>query len=166
MAKTITLYAEPQDKAKVVGTIDSNSGIIPIYTPEKGDWIKVADPRNGNVGWVKMNALETPGNTEYTFTQRFINTGSTPQSYQIIQFGSPNKMSSEQLQTLLQQNKAQQKQIQENINKMVNDMSKLYQWNNTWFNNDVPFVLPVIVIPAQTAPDTKSPKATTGEKNK
>lgn len=152
LAKSINLYAEPQDSAKVVSTLDPKVGMIPIYTPEKSDWIKVADPRNGNVGWVKAKDLNAENTTEYTFTQRFMNTGAAPQTYQIIQFGGPNKMTPEQIQLQLKQNEQKQQQLQENINKamqdMINDMNKFYHWNSQWLNNNVPFVMPIIVVPA------------------
>lgn len=148
-AKSINMYDEPKDKAKIVGTVDTEAGIIPIYTPPKGEWIKVADPRDGNVGWIKTSVLGDKGNTEYTFTQRFINTGNSPQSYQIIQLGGSHKLSSQEIQDILKQNKLQQEQMQKNINKMIEDMNKLYQWNTHWFTNDAPFIMPVIVMPAQ-----------------
>ncbi len=158
-AKTIDLYEQPKDGAKVIGTLDSQEGIIAIYTPEKSTWIKVADPRNGNVGWVKVKDLGSASTTDYTFTQRFINTGNSPQTYQIIQFGGPNKMTPEQIQQQLKQTEQQQLRIQENMNKamqnMINDMNNLYHWNTQWYNNGTPFVMPVIVIPAQTLPPIK-----------
>lgn len=169
-AKSINLYDEPKDQAKIVGTLDSNKGIIPIFTPEKGDWIKVADPRNGNVGWVKMKDLGSADTSEYTFTQRFINTGNSPQTYQIIQFGGPNKMSADQVQLELKKAEQQQQKLQENMNKamqnMLNDMNSLYHWNSQWLNNGTPFVMPVIVIPAQTLPANKikTPEKTTAPK--
>lgn len=162
-AKSINLYEEPKDAAKVVGSLDSDVGIIPIFTPEKGDWIKVADPRNGNVGWVKVKDLGNTNTTEYTFTQRFINTGNSPQTYQIIQFGGPNKMTPAQVQHQLKQTEINQERLQENMNKamqnMIKDMNNLYHWNTQWFNNGAPFVMPVIVIPAQNLPAATNPAA-------
>lgn len=156
-AKSINLYDEPKDNAKVLSTLDSDVGIIPIFTPEKSEWIKVADPRNGNVGWVKSKDLGGSNSTEYTFTQRYINTGNSPQSYQIIQFGSPNKMTVEQMKEQLKQTEKQQQELQQNINKsmqnMINEMNSLYHWNM----NTMPFVMPVIVIPAQNLPGAEKP---------
>jgi len=150
-AKSINMYEEPKDGAKVVSSLDSDNGLIPIFSPEKGDWIKVADPRNGNVGWVKVSDLGEAGKTEFTFTQRFINTGKSPQTYQIIQFGSPQKLSPAQVQSFIQQKEQQQMQIQENINKamqnMVTEMHDLYQNNASWLNSGTPIIMPVIVLP-------------------
>lgn len=155
-AKSINLYEEAKDGAKQIGTLDTQVGIIAIYTPEKGDWIKVADPRNGLVGWVKVKDLGGANTTEYTFTQHFINTGNTPQTYQIIQFGGPNKMTPEQVQLQLKQNEQQQVLMQENMNKamqnMIKDLNRLYQWNSQWYNKSSPFIMPVLVFPAQTPP--------------
>ncbi len=158
-AKALTLYEEPKDTAKVAGTIDSDIGLIPIFSPEKSDWMKVADPRNGQVGWIKTKDLGASNNSEYTFTQRYINTGNAPHSYQIIQFGGPNKMTPEEIQLQIKKNEQQQQLIQENMNKamqnMVNDMNKLYHWNTEWMNSGLPFVMPVVVIPAPNLPVAK-----------
>jgi SH3-like domain-containing protein len=81
LAKDINLYDQPDEKAKVIGTVDLSAGIIPILTPKEGSWIKVADPRNGNVGWIKSNEMNADGGnpSAVTFTQRVINNGSGPQ---------------------------------------------------------------------------------------
>jgi SH3-like domain-containing protein len=60
-AKNINLYEQPKTDAKVVATIDPAQGIVPIYTPDKSEWVKIGDPRNGNVGWVKSSDLAKAG---------------------------------------------------------------------------------------------------------
>ncbi|HSW70850.1 MAG TPA: hypothetical protein VLH77_02600 [Gammaproteobacteria bacterium] len=149
-AKSITLYEEPKESAKQIGSLDPQAGIIAIYTPEKSDWIKVADPRDGKVGWVKVKDLGTTETTEFTFTQRYINTGKTPQSYQIIQFGGPNKMTPEQVQQQLKQIEQQQLQMQENLNKAIQNMI------TPWYNPGMPYVMPIIVVPAPNLPVDKN----------
>lgn len=160
-AKDIDLYNDPKDDAKKIGTLDSSTGIIPIYTPKKSSWIKVADPRNGNVGWVKMNDFNSEKSTEYIFTQQLINTGTSPQTYRVIQFGSgSNKPTSDQIKDMLKRQEAEQRQLQKNINKsmqkMLNEMNNLYHWDSTWLNNDLPLVMPVIVIPSEAIPETET----------
>lgn len=161
-AKTLTLYEEPKDTAKIAGTIDTDAGIIPIFSPEKSTWMKVADPHNGNVGWIKMSDLSGEKTSEYTFTQRIINTGSSPQNYQVIQFGAPNKMTSAQVQDLLKKQQSDQQILQNNMNKsiqkMVDDMRNLYKWNSNWNSHNLPFVMPVIVIPAQNTTEKPADK--------
>lgn len=147
-AKTINFYSEPNDKAKSSGTIDLEAGIIPIFTLKKSEWIKVADPRNGNVGWVKNNDLSNNNTTEYSFIQHFMQTGKNPQVYQIIQFGTPQKLPTEQLQAFVKQQQLQQQQIQQNIRQLVEDMNKFYQRNMPGFSA-IPFTIPVIIVPVE-----------------
>ncbi|HVY53137.1 MAG TPA: hypothetical protein VHA13_01300, partial [Gammaproteobacteria bacterium] len=161
-AKTLNLYEEPKDNAKTVGTVDPSAGIIPIYTPEKSTWMKVADPRNGNVGWLKIDDINKEKNSEYTFTQRFINTGPASNSYQVIQFGTPDKKTVQQIQDSLKKQQAEQAELQNNINKsiqkMVEDMRNLYKFNNTWYENSAPLIMPVIVMPSSSLENKSSHK--------
>lgn len=155
-AKSILLYEEPKEGAKQMGSLDTNVGIIAIFTPEKSTWMKVADPRDGKVGWIKLKDLESKDNTEYTFTQRFINSGGSPQSYQVFQFGNGPKMTPEQIQEQLKQTEQQQLLMQQNFNKAMQNL-----FGNPWYNPNMPFVMPVIVVPAplpavpSKAPDKK-----------
>jgi len=153
-AKNINLYDTPKADAKIVGTISTDAGIIPIFTPKEGSWIKVADPRNGNVGWIKNSDLNVSGgSTGFTFTQHIISTGKEPGSYQIIQFGNPQQhMSSEQTQKMLQQMQERQQAIQHDTQKMIQDMYK----NMNQESINLPMIMPVIVLPVQpsTVPQT------------
>lgn len=150
-AKEITMYDQPKADAKVVGAADLSSGIVPIFTPKSGDWVKIADPRNGNVGWVKSSELTSAGS--FTFTQRFINNGKGPQTYQIIQYGQPQKnMTTEEVQNMVQKMQTQQNTAQESMQKAVQDMMKnmgaMYQqqWE-TMQKAGVPIIMPIVIMP-------------------
>jgi hypothetical protein len=146
-AKSIKLFDQPKVDAKEVGTVDTSVGIIPIFTPKDSTWIKVADPRNGDVGWIKLADLgqDKDKTSEVIFTQKMIS-GSGPQSFQIIQFGgSPKNLTPEQTETLTKQLEAQ-KTMQKNMQKMVTDMYK--DINLRWEN--APMILPIILIPQKT----------------
>lgn len=161
-AKNINLYDQPKADSKVVGTIDSDTGIIPIFTPKDSTWIKVADPRNGNVGWIKNSDIGT-GNTKFTFSQQFITTGKGPGTYQVIQFGNPAQpMSSQQAEEMMKEFQARQQAIQQDTNRMIQDMYKNMDQQMAGF----PVIMPVIVLPEQkaTSPSTKAPATTTPQK--
>ena len=159
-AKNITLYDQPKADAKTVGNIDSDAGIIPIFTPKDNSaWIKVADPRNGNEGWIKNSDLGSGNTSGFTFTQHLISTGKGPGTYQVIQFGNPSvqQMTPEQSKLMLKQIQARQQAIQDDTDRMMRDM----------FNNmnqqiwTIPMVMPVVYFPDQkhtTKPVTKTDK--------
>ncbi len=112
-AKSINLYAEPLDNAKVISTIDLSKGVVPIYTPKEGGWVKVGDPNNGNVGWIKSSDMEV---APATFTQQVVTPASgQSQSIQTFQYG--NAPSNAPLANPQQQ----QQQVQELMNKLKND---------------------------------------------
>jgi hypothetical protein len=163
-AAGISLYDQPNAKANVVGSVDLSKGIIPIYTPKPGDWVKIADPQNGNVGWVKSADLGKAmgnGSGAVTFTQKIMNDGKGQHTYQVIQYGSLPASSDKQAKMMIQnmqQQQATQQQVQKAIETMITQMNTLYQqqWNTFHTGTAMPIIMPVMVIPAQ--PNQTVPK--------
>lgn len=146
MAKSLNLYDQPKADAKVVGTINSDTGIIPIFTPKEGEWIKVGDPQNGNVGWLKQSDLQAIG---ISFTQNIISTGNGTNSFNLIQVPTVSTMTPEQT-------KAMVKHIQENQQAVQKAMSHVMQDIFSTNYEPFPVMVPVIIVPEkQTQPATK-----------
>lgn len=162
LAKDVSLYDQPKADAKVVGNIDLSAGVIPIFTTKQGDWMKVGDPRNGNVGWIKSSDISSSGGpTSFTFTQKTISNGKEPQTYQIIQFGSGQKMTPEQMQ-VLQQLQQQQQNFQKQWHDLMSQMNDQFQHDWIMPTMGFPVIMPVVVVPArapvtQPAANTKQP---------
>jgi hypothetical protein len=150
-AKILTLYDQPKSDAKSIGTIDSEVGMIPIFTPKDSAWIKVADPKNGNVGWIKSADLDMKGTNGFSFSQKMISTGKGPQSY-VIQFGIPQTLTPEQSQAFIKRIKEQTQSIQKDTQKMMQDMFKSINQMQTQF----PVIMPVIVMPNADVPAAKN----------
>jgi hypothetical protein len=170
-ALSISIYDQPNQNAKVVGTADLSTGIIPIFTPEKGgDWMKIADPRKGNVGWIKTSDLKGAkgsDNGSVTFTQKIITTDQAPQSFQIIQFGnSPTQLTDQQVQAFMQKMKVEQQALQQSFQGLMKNMNEVIQRQWNMWNTQGGF--PMIIIPAptgkQTAPVATPVKQTTTTK--
>lgn len=122
-AKTIPLYEQPENNAKVVGSVDTSVGIISIFAPEKSAWVKVADPRNGNVGWIKSSEVGEQG-----FSYNMLRTKDGGQKIEMIQQqGSTKPYSPKHLDKTLEEIKVQQKKVQENIESMLKVMSEEMQ---------------------------------------
>jgi len=156
-AKEINLYDQPKSDAKAVGTIDLSAGIIPIYTQKEGGWVKIADPKNGNVGWVKSSDLNSASTSQsiFTFTQSIDN--KTPTTYRIIQFGQPTNLTPEQTKTLVKQMQTEQQEMQKSMQNMMRDMDQLFY--NDWHfmhHEAFPFFVPVMIMPVQKI--TQSPQ--------
>lgn len=164
--KTINLLEQPQINAKVVATVDLSAGIIPIYTQKDGAWVKVADPNNGNVGWVKSTDLNNAGASQssFTFTQSIMNDNKSPVTYRVIQFGQPAQ-TPEQTQAMAKQLQAQQQAIQKSMQKMMRDMDQLFY--NDWHSmhhESFPFFVPVMILPVQKAATVSEPKPVNKQK--
>lgn len=150
-AKTINLYDQPDVKGKIIGSVDLSAGIIPILTP-KGDWIKAADPRNGNVGWIKSNELNTGNSQIVSFTQRIINKGNIPQTYQIIQFGDQKQqLNQEQIQKIVKRMQMQHQTIQLSMHKAMQEMMRSM---DDLFDTQLPIMMPVVIMPSTKTIDS------------
>lgn len=150
-AQTISLYDQPNQNAKVVGTADLSSGIVPIFTPPNDNtWMKVADPRNGNVGWIKSSDIKNAKGSEssVTFSQKVLSNGQPDSSFQVIQFGNGTapKISNEQAQAILLKMRTEQKAIQENFQGILKNMNDVIQREWNMWNSQGGF--PVIIVPA------------------
>lgn len=134
LTKEITFFDQPAVNAKAIGKVELSKGIIPIYRPKTGAWIKVADPSNGNVGWINLKDLKAEPGSSVTFTEKWINDGKRPVMYQFFRYGNPSQLSDKEAQQKLlemqKQYQAIQHSMQHTINTMMNDFNQLYreQW--------------------------------------
>lgn len=157
LAQEVNMYEQPAANAKVVAKIDLAAGVMPIFTPQGSEWVKVADPKNGNVGWIKASELATANQLKstVTFTQSIDkNTAAPASSYNIIQFGNQKPMTEEEKEAFAKKFEMQQKQLMENMNKFFENI-------NSGDNNTVP----VVIFPAPKMPAVQ-PQATVNNPNK
>jgi Bacterial SH3 domain len=164
-AKDVNLYDQPQNAAKVIGTIDAAQGIIPIFTQPNGEWLKVGDPRNGNVGWVKtseLNATNPP--SSFSFSQQVtVDSKGVPRAYPIVRYGTTTNPSNPP---------ANNPQIEEYANQLlppepdpkkrqqqINDMNAIYQQEQKTLNG-MANILNNIIAPAQKAPGSPAKPVT------
>lgn len=165
-AAEISLYDQPNASAKVIGKIDTSIGVIPIYTPTNSEWIKVGDPRNGNVGWLKSADLSKamgPSNG-VSFSQKIINDGKGQNSYQ-VQYGQTTQQNAsgqpgQAMPVLIPNIKVQpmnQQQIQQAVDDAVKQINTLYQQQLKAINNangSSP-IMPIIILPGQNQPQAQ-----------
>lgn len=146
-AKEVTIFDQPNDKAKSVGKVDLSVGIIPIFSQKTGGWIKVADPRNGNVGWAKSSDLND-AHVSFSFTQSITPNGKPPKTYQIIEYGTSANWNSQEIQKMLSQQKAAQISLHKAMQTMIDNMNNIFQPMS--FGGSVPIMMPVIIVPSPT----------------
>jgi len=151
----INLYDQPKSGAKVIGTVDVSAGVVAIFSSPQGDWMKVGDPRNGNVGWIKSSDLNNSGPTSFTFTQKMINNGKGPQTYQMIQYGSPQKLTSEQTKAL-QELQLQQQRFQKQWQDTMDMFNHQFSHETYMPGVNFPMIMPVVVVPVQQSTSTQA----------
>lgn len=143
-AKTINLYEQPKADSKQIGSIDSSVGMISIFTTSDGSWIKVGDPRNGNVGWIKSVDLN-----DKNLNFNLIKIGNDNHQYQVIQYGNTKPLTSAQMSNTIKQMELREQEIQKNMQKMMQDMFSIHQnWMHT------PMFIPVFIVPEKGYPAT------------
>ena len=150
-AKAINLYSEPKTDSKVTGTINTQAGVTIVYTPKSSEWIKVANPSNGDVGWVKGSDLGDAG-----YNMRVFTSGDGSHRYSVYQLSSGNsQFNQKQLEIDMRNIEQQQRMLQIHMAHIFNDMF--------YFPQPV-FVVPVVTVPErpkqQKTASAKAPHTT------
>jgi len=121
----INLYATPDQHAKIIRVINHGQPIIPII--EQNNWLKVADPQTGDVGWTPKTILHTsihqPLMQRYTVTEKGLQ-GEVQKTY-YIESNFPNQ-DPKQIQAWLEQFRKQEQYMYENFNHLLLEPSKLF----------------------------------------
>ncbi len=127
--RSIPVYDTPDNKTSPTTTMTKGQKLISVY--EQNDWLKVANPDNGNIGWVKKNdwkaaaknviSIEQVGNG-YSITSQNSD-GSMNSSYRVIQT-SGDKTNSEEMNTFFNDLQKQQQNMQQHFEKIRQDMMK------------------------------------------
>ncbi len=129
-AKTIDLYDKPKD-GKIISKLDSESGVIKIFIPKDGTWIKVADPRDGNVGWIKSADLQ-----DMTTQMNLTRSSGSQKQYRVIQSSYP----SARIYQLMQQQMDEMERV-------------MHDFNSGWFGfpygMNTSAMVPVFILPVQ-----------------
>lgn len=113
---TISLYEQPNSNSKVVATIEKGKPIMPIFS--KDNWIKIADPSNGNVGWISNDTLKAnnmPKIYVKTFSQGSGQNGST----QVIQYTGNKVIDEKQMNDMIQDLQKKQGDLQKAFNQLM-----------------------------------------------
>lgn len=131
-AFAFNVYDKPENNAKVVMTLKADESVIPIFYTEKKDWVKIANPKNGDIGWVKASELKAPmvitKVTEGGVQQQVvIDKDKEPNVYSVIQYSAPHEMTKEETQKMVKDFERRQNTMRESMKKMHDDMQKMMQ---------------------------------------
>lgn len=159
-AASLSLYEAPNATSKVITTLDAGEQLIPVFHPEKSEWIKVANPKNGDVGWVKVDDLKGGVNISGVSIRQqvVVDKDNKPQGYRIIEYTGSKQLQPEAVDDLIKQVQRQGMEMQKNMLKMQESTQQMMMdiTKNINFDNDFttfPIIQPVIVVPEQQAKD-------------
>lgn len=175
--QSVSIYAEPQTKSKIITTIAQGHSLIPVF--EQKDWVKVANPDNGDIGWVQKTIFDQNTRTvgtvnnnanvrEYLITNKDKD-GKAQGTYRIITYSNTKPLDEQQAQALFNRIKEQQRRMQESFNRMMDDafhdfgIRGLYRsWDDDdmGFFNAAPDEQTVAVKPTENS-STAKPKSNT-----
>jgi uncharacterized protein YgiM (DUF1202 family) len=116
-AKTINLYSEPKTNSKVIGSVNLEKGVTLVYTPKNSDWVKVANPANGDVGWIKSAEL-----SNNSYTMHIINSDNNSHGYKFYQFAAGSNVDDLKLDEEFKQLEKHKRIMENNIAHILNDM--------------------------------------------
>ena len=126
---TVALYAEPSPHAKVITQIDPRDFFVRIY--EKDAWMKIGNPRNGQVGWVSKSdykaVLENLFKPKVDFTTFTLTAKAMPDAagkYVVDAYKNGKKLSQKEAQALFNKMQSQSETMQENFTRLQQDMSR------------------------------------------
>ncbi|MDF1654147.1 MAG: SH3 domain-containing protein [Coxiellaceae bacterium] len=165
-AASISLYQTPDVKSKVATQVETGQRLIPIYqSKEHQGWIKVANPADGKVGWMKFpgahNGTHPPKamakKASDGFVQRVVTTTEKdgPKQYKVVEYSGSEKLNHKQVQKLIQSMERRNAQMQQDMNRMMNDM----RTNFFGFQPiEPPVVERVVLVPVQADAKDAGPK--------
>lgn len=156
-ANPVNIYEKPDSKSNIVSSIKDNDQIMPIFYVNK-EWVKVANLKNGDVGWMKAEELKGPMiitkiHGSKIQQQIVVNKNSKskePVAYSITQYSSANpaELKPEDAEKIFKQVEERNTKIKASVQKMQVDMQKTIQEMFKDFDknfSNFPVIQPIVV---------------------
>lgn len=128
-AASFSMYEKPDSSSKVIATINNGDVIVPIFYPEKSEWVKIGNSKTGDVGWAKIKDLQGPvvvtKTDAGTIKQQIISDNKTPEDVKIIQYSGSIQMKQEDVDKFEKEMKVKQKKMLDSMEKMKLEMLQM-----------------------------------------
>lgn len=167
----IKLYAENTDSSKVLAKVDVSQRLVPFFN--KGKWIKVGDPTNGQVGWINKEQYRKAMNdaihqsVQTVYVEQNVVKGKKPE---ITVYQNGQKLTGKHADEIYKNVQKQQAQMQKRFarfQKRMNHWSheQMQTMDNSMMNFPMmPMMQPIVIVennpgqPAKLAPPAPGPK--------
>lgn len=144
-AKDLKLLQKPEDGASVITKVQSGDELITIYSPKDSKWLKVADPRNGKVGWVKKSDLsvedsfnpakqDQQGMYRQQFERKHRDKNGNVTGHERVEYYGTEKMNQQDLERMVRKMRLQQMRMHHMMNRMW-DRQMMDPFDDPWFND-------------------------------
>lgn len=122
-ANDLTVYDKPEAGAKIATTIKNDQAIIPIFTPKDGKWVKIANPQNGDTGWVRAEQIKGPKTiTTMTIGTNKDQNSTTVESYKLVERGQVRSLNDKEVAQAAKQMTEADLKMKQSIQKMQAQM--------------------------------------------
>ena len=133
----IKLYTKPSTRASVVTKINPLKNLVPIY--QKGAWVKVGDPENGDVGWININEYQSAvrkltGTQEKTLYLQYVNKPNNKKPTLIV-YENGKKLSKKRALDVYKHMQKQETEEQDQFHKIQLQMEDMQHQMNKAFKN-------------------------------
>lgn len=112
-ATSLTIYSGPSAHSTAIEILNAPTLLVPIIM--EGQWLKVGDTANGNVGWVNKNDfniwLRANGNALKNQFLQILTSPNSREIYQAVEALTDGQVTQKQAQAIVQQWQSPQGQI-------------------------------------------------------
>lgn len=147
--------------------LNPNVRLVPIY--QQGNWAKVGDPQNGQVGWINLVQYQKARARYYrpniqTIYVQVDTSGKGKPTLNVVAYKNGKALTKEQAMGLYQRLRKQQERqfhhmqkFSMNMEQMMNQdfLNAQHFFDSAWMNS--PWMEPVILVPAPKAQNNATP---------
>jgi hypothetical protein len=161
----VSLHAQPKQDAKVIAKVNISQHLIPFY--QQKHWVKVANPKDGKVGWVNREAYKKAMHQAFNeqFHTTYIEVNQNDQDKpRVTAFKNGKQLPDKDAQKLYKKMQKQQHHMQIKMHQYQKHIQGMldhaFSEGNAMFANmpPMPILQPVVIV--------EHDKDTSGQKSK
>lgn len=155
-AASLSIYEKPEPSSKIVSLVKNGDQLMPIFYTDNKEWVKIANLKNGDVGWMRANELKGPMiitkiNGSKIQQQIVVNKdgkNKEPIAYSVTQYSGSNELKPEDAEKVIKAVEKRNEKIKAYVQQMQKDMFKsMHEMFKDFDKNfgDFPVIQPIVV---------------------
>lgn len=127
----VNLYQSPDTGANVLQKITPGQKLIPIF--HRKDWVKVANPQNGDVGWINLNQYQEAQDNYFqpqiqTFFLRKEKDEQGKSTVNVVAYRDGKKLTGKEAKELYEQMSKQQTAQLQHLHNVFWNLNHAFDW--------------------------------------